>query len=215
MPVAITDTSEPDRNLTNMAWVTPVVLSTLLAIVGLLAVALLSGRHSRHELGLVVGRDRLDLHGEDVTWDSLCDHLRQTLSMDKTLVISAEPDTPFGLVQKAQTISQDCGIQRISLQPLPKAVPGPGILDATQKRSNICERHNVKMEVELVPIFYGLPVGDPAYWKESQHAAKEFPHARSSYGGGCLVWKEKQALVYVCKKCRAARRQYTLTKAKS
>lgn len=198
-----------------MAWVTLVVLSMLLMIFGLIAVVLSSGRHSRYELGLVVGRDRLDLHGEDVAWDSLCDHLRQTFSMDNTLVISAEADAPIGLVQKAQKISQECGVQRISLQPLPKAVPGPAILDDTQKRSIICERHNVKMDVELVPISNGLRFGDSVHWKEVRFAAKEFPHAQFSYGGGCLVWKQKQALVLVCKKCRAARRQYTLAKTKS
>ena len=83
--------------------------------------------------------------------------------------------TPIGLVQIAQTIIQDCGV-KTSLQTLPKAAPGPGILDATQKMPDVCERHHVEMDFKLVPIAYGFIIGNARWNKEAeQDAASQYP----------------------------------------
>jgi len=170
----------------------------------LLAVALLSGRHSRHELGLVVGPDRWISMVRMSAWESLCGHLRQTLGMDKTLVISAEPDTPFELVQKGPDHQPGLRDSTNLFAALAQSVPGPGILMPPRKRSNVCERHKVKMEVELVPISYGLPIDDSAHWKEAEH-----PPLRNSrmhdrlMAAVCSHGRKNKRWFMVCKKHHA------------
>jgi hypothetical protein len=69
----------------------------------------------------------------------------------------------------------------------------------------ICQVHNQKMDVELIPILWGLiePTDDAmTYYKAWE---KKFPNVREVWFGGCMEGTEQQAEMYICAKCRQAR----------
>jgi hypothetical protein len=65
-----------------------------------------------------------------------------------------------------------------------------------------CEVHGFKLEKDKVEIAYGLMLLDP----NANEAAKNFPNANRSVGGGCVITDEspKYAEVLYCRACRAA-----------
>lgn len=65
-----------------------------------------------------------------------------------------------------------------------------------------CEVHRKALIEDLVPIRYGL-IRPPSWLYEGR---KEFPHAYTSYLGGCVVRESKRALVGYCPECREAER---------
>jgi hypothetical protein len=68
--------------------------------------------------------------------------------------------------------------------------------------SKICEIHNIPLEEDVIPISYGyieLPTAG-----EIETRQKLFPHAWSSYNGGCVIEEAKQARVSFCPECRKA-----------
>jgi len=88
---------EPQNRIviSRLAMVGSAVLPTLLAIVGLLAVALLSGRHHATSWPCCGPGSVGSLWWRMSPGTPSYGHLRQTLGMDKTLVISAETGHPF------------------------------------------------------------------------------------------------------------------------
>jgi hypothetical protein len=67
----------------------------------------------------------------------------------------------------------------------------------------ICGVHQIAMETRTVPIHYGLRAGPDREFAAAR--ATDFPHAPTFVGGGCMVGREKSALVWACPSCEAAR----------
>jgi hypothetical protein len=74
------------------------------------------------------------------------------------------------------------------------------VKDARTEQTH-CHVHGTELQLDLVPIVYGLP----ALGEEMQ---ERFPHARTHVLGGCIVQLEKLALVRYCPLCRAALRDW-------
>ena len=78
-----------------------------------------------------------------------------------------------------------------------------------------CKKHRVPMDIELVPIHYGLPTFTPVSQRKSpaernrkkydRQMRRHFPNAPTSVGGLCIVGSEKKAEVFVCPVCRKNR----------
>ena len=80
-------------------------------------------------------------------------------------------------------------------------VTEPGVdVDATEP-GKVCEVHNIPLRTGVIPIGYGKPWIPPG---ETEARQKLFPHARSSYGGGCMIKDAKWARVSFCPECRKA-----------
>ncbi len=80
--------------------------------------------------------------------------------------------------------------------------------DYTAGESAVCEVHHRTMEMAVVPIYYGLmpfPPRSQALYAASTNA---FPHARDFINPSCVVAREREALIYTCPQCVAARRQW-------
>jgi hypothetical protein len=65
----------------------------------------------------------------------------------------------------------------------------------------VCELHGEELQLDVVPIQYGLIRFDEAYYKVLQ---TEFPHSTKYYLGGCVVEEAKKAEVLYCSECRKA-----------
>jgi TonB family protein len=85
-----------------------------------------------------------------------------------------------------------------------------------------CLLHNEVMQLDIVPIEYGLPPARIEYakvdvisffrgtWDDLTHresyreaSFKKFPNSNMTAGGGCIVGEEQKAEVLYCPKCRA------------
>jgi hypothetical protein len=74
------------------------------------------------------------------------------------------------------------------------------VRDATGT-ATVCEVHGVPLREDVVAVSFGKP----AYYPESEEARrKEFPHARTSCHGGCMVQEPTRARVRYCPECRKA-----------
>lgn len=80
--------------------------------------------------------------------------------------------------------------------------------DYTQGQSNVCEIHQGEMEKANVPIYYGLMRLTPLGKAYVAASTKAFPHAEQDVDGGCIVSREREAVIYVCPQCAKARRQW-------
>src|SRR4051812_37215675 len=81
------------------------------------------------------------------------------------------------------------------------------VKDYTNGKSNLCEVHHVPMIKTNVPIVYGLLRFDD--WGNALMAARtNFPHADNWVGGGCIVSMPKEATIYLCPECLAARQKW-------
>lgn len=74
----------------------------------------------------------------------------------------------------------------------------------------VCEVHQVKMELKEVPIFYGsfLPIhGGPS----GETAHRLFPHHREYLLGGCVITpgSPETNKVYFCSQCKVAYGKWT------
>lgn len=68
-----------------------------------------------------------------------------------------------------------------------------------------CQLHHEIMEVDIVPISYGLPDFDSEDYKDYEKAEKIlFPNANFTSFGGCADYGSKKGEVLYCRKCRAA-----------
>jgi hypothetical protein len=74
---------------------------------------------------------------------------------------------------------------------------GPRIRDARGEPRE-CSLHRVQLREDVVPIAYGLIRLSPEYSK----AARRFPNASTTMGGGCLVGPQRWAKVRFCPECR-------------
>jgi TonB family protein len=85
-----------------------------------------------------------------------------------------------------------------------------------------CPLHDEAMQLDTVPIIYGLPPATSKYakvdvisffrgvWDGLTHretyeeaSLKKFPNSNMTIGGGCIVGDERKAEVLYCPKCRA------------
>lgn len=64
-----------------------------------------------------------------------------------------------------------------------------------------CEIHAQPLREGMVPIRYGRPKYN---LKEVEARREMFPHANSTYRGGCVVRDAKRARVTYCPECRKA-----------
>ncbi len=98
------------------------------------------------------------------------------------------------IVEGAATVQREIRLQKKSASNRIIAAPGG---------SGTCEVHGRKMLSVLVPVAYGLRVFDPKF--EAVREAR-FPHAESSYDGGCVVVDGSpcRATVLMCPECVAA-----------
>lgn len=72
--------------------------------------------------------------------------------------------------------------------------------DLTQPGA-VCKVHNIPLQNGVVPIEYGLT----RFTEEDLEAESNlFPHANSTYLGGCVVRDAKRARVSFCPECRKA-----------
>lgn len=68
-----------------------------------------------------------------------------------------------------------------------------------------CQLHHQMMEVDIVPIAYGLPNFDSEDYKEYEKAEEElFPNSNFTSFGGCVDYGTKKEEVLYCLKCREA-----------
>jgi hypothetical protein len=78
-------------------------------------------------------------------------------------------------------------------------------LDATTP-GEVCEVHSTPLAEDTVPIVYGLP---PRLTQEQRdRIIASFPHARTYYGGGCVVGSKTKARVSYCPECREAQAKW-------
>jgi hypothetical protein len=67
--------------------------------------------------------------------------------------------------------------------------------------NQLCKVHGEELQLDVVPIRWGLIRFDEAYYKVWE---TEFPHSNRSYLGGCVVEEVTKAEVLYCSKCRKA-----------
>ncbi|MCA1635250.1 MAG: hypothetical protein LC802_16560 [Acidobacteria bacterium] len=69
-----------------------------------------------------------------------------------------------------------------------------------------CEFHGLELEKDSVEIVYGLLPFD----EEKMEACRNFPHANTWVGGGCLISSDNPERVEVlyCRACRAAEEEW-------
>jgi hypothetical protein len=200
-----------DQVVSAARWVWIVVLASLIALLGIIGLGIHWGNRPGYEEGLVLGSDRLELYGKDITWQSFCSELKLYIESGRiSLIVRTEPEASQQLSEKARTVALECGAKEVYVQPVADAVAGPSVLNLTEKVSDICQTHHTRMIRELVPVHYGLIIDDEDTKLQFQRSRKEFPNARTAHRGGCIIGKERQAIVYVCRKCRAARRNFVL-----
>lgn len=206
--------STSEQLIERSRWVWIVVLVSLSGLLGLVGLGIHWGDRPGYEEGLILGPDRLELYGKDITWESFCSELKPYVESGRiSLVVRTEPQTSAQLADKARTVAQGCGAKEVFVQPVESAVLGPGVLDLTKEADDTCNLHHKRMMPELVPIYYGLMLDDEDTMVRIRHSRSDFPNARTYCRGGCMIGKERQALVYVCRKCRAARRKFTLSRS--
>jgi hypothetical protein len=76
--------------------------------------------------------------------------------------------------------------------------------NTSKTKSNICNIHNCKMEMEDVMIVYGMPASCPPMGYD-EVLENEFPNCDGVILGGCCVEEDKYVKKYICKKCNSAR----------
>ena len=80
--------------------------------------------------------------------------------------------------------------------------------DCTTGTSAVCEVHYCRMERTVVPIHYGLMPFAPRSQARYAASTNSFPHARDSINPSCEVSREREAVIYACPQCVAARQQW-------
>jgi len=80
--------------------------------------------------------------------------------------------------------------------------------DYTKGQPNTCEVHGTIMDRKVVPLAFGLPPTPLPPLAEALRIS--FPHAEDQAEGGCVVplCRPKDALIYVCPRCVAARKAW-------
>jgi hypothetical protein len=81
-------------------------------------------------------------------------------------------------------------------------------VDYTVGKPAVCEVHHCAMDKTVVPIHYGLMPFPPR--SQALYAARtnSFPHADDSINPGCVVSREREAVIYTCPQCVAAQHQW-------
>jgi hypothetical protein len=84
-----------------------------------------------------------------------------------------------------------------------KVVP----LSKEESKIKTCEVHHTALNVENVPIIYGLIGFMPGYFEAKQ---RDFPHASSAVMGGCVISSAspKEQTVKFCPQCRLAEKRW-------
>lgn len=71
-----------------------------------------------------------------------------------------------------------------------------------------CELHKELMEVEILPIHYGLSACSGNCEEYAEAKNELFPNVNDSYDGGCQVGETEKAEVHYCKTCRAKEEEW-------
>jgi hypothetical protein len=85
-------------------------------------------------------------------------------------------------------------------------------IDGTAGKDSHCEVHSCEMLRSRVPVRYGLAIGAAGPAPADIRLAR-FPHARTTYLGGCTITPTSPhyAYIYVCRECQAAQRAFSST----
>lgn len=96
-----------------------------------------------------------------------------------------------------------CSVAQVQRKKAPVAP-----LSSTERKIHKCEVHGTLLKVEDVKIAYGL-IGFPAGYYQAQQ--RNFPHARSTVMGGCVISPSspKFQTVKYCPRCRAAEKRWS------
>jgi hypothetical protein len=81
-------------------------------------------------------------------------------------------------------------------------LPFSSLVKDSRTEQTVCHLHGKELQLDLVPIVYGLPAFGQDYWEMQER----FPNAHTHVLGGCIVQLEKLALVRYFPMCRAALR---------
>jgi hypothetical protein len=91
---------------------------------------------------------------------------------------------------------------------------GPGFFDNSKhvvegdtdtlhqtKRVEVCQLHNIPLQLGFAEIAYGLLAIDDAYFEDKPHL---FPHSKAWVAGGCVFGNVHATPVDYCPECREA-----------
>jgi hypothetical protein len=84
------------------------------------------------------------------------------------------------------------------------------VKDARTEQTH-CHVHGTELQLDLVPIVYGLPAFGEEYWEMQER----LPSAQAHVLGGCTVQLEKLALVRYCPVCRVGLRAWEAGQARA
>lgn len=67
---------------------------------------------------------------------------------------------------------------------------------AKSKEIHVCEKHQVPLMIDQVPILYGLPSQEEL--ENLEHVRRNFPNANTKVEGGCEIGHKKKQKVFYC-----------------